>query len=490
MKKLMLGLVLGSNLVFAKWGEAPANWGDFHFGLVNDGNKIYNERLMAGNAMGAKVEYRYIYINNGANNGCDPTQTQLSTAFSPWHDYVAESEQTGVRPAYVIYLLQEDAGSWKLAESTNDPSFMKNFFYHLKTVAEKSAGKKPIFIVEPDTWGYLVQDNIDPTTAPALVNNVDPLTYPFLADLPNTYSGLAKAMVRILKHYAPDSYAGFLMATWAPWSGNDARGMVYWTPAAIEQSASQISDMYNKLVGPPGGPDRGDFLGVEKNGHSAGYWLYANAQKTDKWYWQDQQHQNWLSWAKSMAQKVDLPLLGWQISIGHMGLSNQCLTGPLGASTGGPAATGNCAFEDTFFPYFFAHTKDFMDAGFIGMMVGKGLADDTDYGTQAGEGDGGWFFEQLVQFNLGRPYVTKMSTPTLRKDYSMLQGQILEVSPQKLTFSFPKAAQGNYHIRNIEGQVLQSFPAQKTNVEIPLKELTAGQYLLEGDRTWAKFTLP
>jgi len=70
------------------------------------------------------------------------------------------------------------------------------------------------------------------------------------------------------------------------------------------------------------------------------------------------------------------------------------------------------AFEDTFFPYFFKHPAAFVDAGFIGFLAGKGLADDADYTHDNKDpqmGDKGWFFRQLKAFDKNRPYLTPTS---------------------------------------------------------------------------------
>ncbi len=150
----------------------------------------------------------------------------------------------------------------------------------------------------------------------------------------------------------------------------------------------------------PTSGDRGDFIAVEKNGWSAGNWLVK--QGRNDYYWNDTQNGKWVSWSKTLGQDVGLPLLGWQISIGHMGLPN----------------TVN-RYEDTFMPYFFTHTQQFIQAGFIGFLAGKGLADCTDFTNLNGnsleadgsKGDDGWFFEQLKTFDRGRPYLQTTTTP-------------------------------------------------------------------------------
>ncbi len=403
---------------WAGWGQAPVGWSDIKFGLVNDGKDLYNQRMQAAVSDGIQLEYRYTYINNGVQTKADPAKNAMSWLFTPWKDYVKDSQMLGMKSAFVIYMLQEDLtpAAATLAASANDAEFMRNYFTTLKLLAEKTKGQKPVFILEPDTWGYALQAGTDPATAKAVVNNLGG-DFAFLSDLPNTYSGLAQALIRTLKHFAPDAYAGVLMSHWTPDSydcappdiPNSNYGMPWRSPEDVDCAADRNIAFANKLLGT--GADRGDFIGVEKNGHSAGYW-YAMAGTKDafarRYYWNDQQNSMWLRWCKRLGQGVNLPILGWQISIGNEGLPNACATGPLATASGIGSETGNCAFEDTFFPYFFKNVPAFLDAGFIGFMVGKGLADDVDYTYDTKDptmGDKGWFFHQLKAFDKGRPYL-------------------------------------------------------------------------------------
>lgn len=106
---------------------------------------------------------------------------------------------------------------------------------------------------------------------------------------------------------------------------------------------------------------------------------------------------NWINWGEGIGSLLDMPLVGWQISIGHPGLPNKCVK-----------VGSDCSYEDTFFPYFFSNVKEFIDAGFIGMLVGKGLADDTDFSNpEEGEvADRGWFLKNCKTFDKGRPYLS------------------------------------------------------------------------------------
>lgn len=391
---------------------SPAGWGDFRFGLVNDGKSLFDARMIAGKVEGIKLDYRYAYVNSGpdtATNAC-------SWLFGSWApDYARTSALMGLRPAFVIYMLQEDQGLKRLAETANDTAFLAKYFATLEFVATRAKGHQPIFVVEPDTWGYVLQAGLDPRTQSAAVSSLV-ARRPFLAGLPDTYSGLAQAIIRALKHYAPDGYAGALMSHWTvngydcpgPDAANGYLGMPFMDTADVDCSADRNADFANALLGY--GADRGDFVGVEKNGHSAGWWygfLEGDEDFRRMYYWDDEAMAKYVRWCARLARGTGLPLLGWQISIGHMGLPNACAPGPLSELVRFGLETGNCAYEDTFFPYFFAHPREFMDAGFIGFLAGKGLGDDTDFQAAAlgPGGDGGWFFAHLKAFDAGRPWL-------------------------------------------------------------------------------------
>jgi hypothetical protein len=388
----------------------PAGWGDFQMGLVSDNTNLINVRMKKALSEGVKLSYRYAYVNNGV----DPNTNALSWLFNQWGtDYSKNSNDMGLHPGYVIYMLQEEGGAAALKNNILNTTFMRNYFLSIRTVAEKSNGYKAIFVVEPDTWGYFLQNALeqglqsDPRLIPANVNNLG-AGYEYLSDLPNTLSGVALAIIRTIHKYAPDSYCGLLMSFWDVNANgatgtpvaDGAKGMVYWNQSDVDYSANRNVTFTNQLLGSTG--DRGNFIGVEKNGWSAGNWLVK--QGRNDYYWNDTQNAKWISWSKTLRTGVNLPLLGWQISIGHMGLPN----------------TVN-RYEDTFMPYFFSHVSQYVDAGFIGFLAGKGLADCTDFTNLHGNeleadgsaGDDGWYFEKLKLFDASRPYIGSVVGPTV-----------------------------------------------------------------------------
>jgi len=392
-KFIFFVIFLCASLSFAGFGKIPVGWGDFRIGLVSNGLP-YDPNLplsfdthrlkVATEQLGINIAYRYRYVNEGV----DPKKNACVNLF-PWawdNNYSKKAkEQAGVEAAYVVYVLQEEGGREKLLANMNDPEKASLFFWTLQTVAENANGHGSTIIVEPDTWGYFLQDaytsegknpnlETDPTKIPARVNNLAPIhtydtirvfpnplepwveerritpktiSFDHLSDLPNTMSGFGVAIIRTIRKFAPDSYVGFLASHWSVnlpgWSSD---GMVWATPELIDTSAKINIEFFSKMYGfsdpaitlRPG--DRADFIGVEKNGWCAGLWDSHDGRKN--WYWGDPQMENYLKWTKQIAQGLDLPVIGWQISIGNMDNPN----------TADETRFAN-AYKDTFFPYFF-----------------------------------------------------------------------------------------------------------------------------------------
>jgi hypothetical protein len=427
----------------------PTGWGDFKVGLVNNNTNLINVRTQEALTEGVKLDYRYVYIDNGV----DTTTNAISWLFTPWSNYSKTSTNMGLKPAYVIYMLQEEGGATALKTNILDANFMRNYFSSIRIVAQNSKGMKPIFVIEPDTWGYFLQDALEhgtqsnPQLIPANINNLG-AGYEYLNGLPNTLSGVAQAIIKTIKLYAPDAYCGLLMSLWGvdangatgPPAADGAKGLVYWNLSDVNYSAQVTGNYVNQLLGTTG--YRSDFIAVEKNGWSAGHWLAA-ANDSD-FYWGDAQNSNWLSWSETLKQQTNLPLLGWQISIGHMGLPN----------------TTN-RYEDTFFPYFFTHSSQFINAGFIGLLVGKGTDDCTDYTNLHGNsleadgtaGDNGWFLEQLKVFDKGRPYLNS-STSVCANSSSILIAAVSEIPGYSYQWQLSTNNGNSYN--NISNGVLYS----------------------------------
>ncbi|MGM0443382.1 MAG: hypothetical protein ACQEQV_04265 [Fibrobacterota bacterium] len=524
--RTLCAVFLSALHLFAGFGQAPKGWEDIRFGLVSNGLP-YDEsqpltwdthRLKtATEELGIDIKYRYRYVNEGVN----PAKNACVNLFQwKWGTNYSEQaqEQAGVEASYVIYVLQEEGGTAKLLSNISDAQKMQHFFHTLRIVAENAAGHGAVIVVEPDTWGYLLQDHyqtkenddieVDPREIPAVVNNIPDtvvrdsfyvipdtskpwekqivdsakeISYEYLSDLPNTMAGLGRGIIRTMHRYAPDCYVGFLASHWSVNLGLDgngwnSQGMVWASDELIDTSAKINIEFFERLYWgsideehPKKPGDDPDFIGVEKNGWCAGKWKDKDG-RTD-WYWGDQEMKNYLGWVKQIGQGLDLPVLGWQISIGNMDNPNSFDTEHMAN-----------AWEDTFFPYFFDHVDEFIDAGFIGFLVGKGLSQGTDY-TLPSEpyGEQGWFFSQLMEFDKGRPYDINFNDTATSVLKHRPHPAALEVSRagQKLQIHTEQSLAGAVvQLYSLKGQLLREYRLDRGQKSLSLGTTVQGAAIL------------
>ena len=528
-QNLLIIIAVAISFSFAEFGKAPIGWNDFRWGLVSNGEPINNTRTKtAVEELGIKIDYRYRYVNEGV----DPRKNACQNLF-PWKwkaNYSKDAKpKAGVEAAYVIYVLQEEGMRPGLINNIQDPEKAKLFFWTLQVVAENAAGHGSTIIVEPDTWGYFLQAanssegwnnlEIDPTKIPACVNNlasfqhddssyINPypnepwkeellvtpktISFDYLSDLPNTMSGFGVAIIRTIHKFAPDAYVGFLASHWSVnLSGWNVRGLVWSTPELVDTSAKVNIEFFSKMYGftdttitlKPG--DRADFIGVEKNGKCAGEWTGSDL--NGLWYWDDNAMENYLKWTKQIAAGLDLPVIGWQISIGNMDNPNI-----------GDGTNFANAWKDTYFPYFFKNVDKFIDAGFIGFLVGKGLAGGTDYTLPSENvGEKGWFFNQLMEFDKGRPYcVEKDTTPpdTIPQDTTTAiknankKSNLFGVTAIGKSLNINLGSQGmaTISVYDVSGRQILRTTTNK-NAVIPLKNVNSGVYFVKTEFAGKKF---
>jgi hypothetical protein len=398
--------------VKAQWGKAPTGWNDFYIGLTDDETRLGT--ITAAKAVPTGLHYRVRYINEGVNIATNWYSHQPMGGLAT--NFITNSNNIGMRGAFNIYMMQEDAGADVCITNMNDINFMTKFFWNVRDVAQKANGNKVIFIIEPDTWGYLIKKNFgngptsaggDATIRPNTVFcHVNDLGYPFLAAYPNTLAGLAQGIIKTIRTYAPDAYVGLHANHWATWSngatgsaclGANAggfyqcqAGMPFWSVADIDYGVNFQIAWYKELLGDATACDKGDFLAVEKYGYDEGGRWIAFGAGASVLYYGATQYQNWLHWSKKLGQGINVPLLGWQIPIGNSTLSN---------------AVGVNKYKDGFMEYYFAHKQDFTCNGFIGLFMGPGVGASTVYTNgPAATGDDGWFFSNLrSQLDPSRP---------------------------------------------------------------------------------------
>jgi hypothetical protein len=486
MKRAMLFTVCYAITANANWGQPPAGWGDFQIGLVNNNRPLWDapmKQALSDPSGKYQLDRRYVYIDNFAN----VTQSYWGKDQYAWTGrnwskdsfYVAHH----VNPCIVVYMLQRGGDSYEyLSQNIQDPLFMRQYFDTLAFIADSSKGMHALYVVEPDVWGYVLQHAREHDTGPsrtqddwsAIADNhfnapchINDLGISWLSDtteFKNKLSYLPGAIIKTLKQVDPGCFAGILMAFWA-WKPASATtlGLFQDTQNNIDITAREESKFLKALLGTTA--FRGDFLGVEKNGTDLGCWkvmsppsVYATTLN-----WNDQANSKWIGFSKTLGVAVGLPLLGWQISIGHTGLSNAVNE-----------------YEDTFFPYFFAHPQDYINAGFVGMMAGCA---NQDKGTVAtidvnAVGDKGWFYGQLAAFNAKRPYNLNVAPSPTIHEKQIVTGQTtpyFRIVNRSIVMGKSLPGPATLELFDAAGQTVQAS-IMNPGMSISLKSLQAGAY--------------
>ena len=425
----------------ASWGRPPDGWDDFYLGLVNDYKKTNDvaepgywlDVIKQANNLSTyntadpnkkSVLYQYKYINAGVDTSTNWNNQKGLVPYGlnllPSMRY--DADQAGMRCAWVIYMMQEDAGAVAAKNNIANATWLKNYFLNIKYVAQTGAGKKEIFIIEPDLFGYIIENlynsgtaatGTSPSgvglsmTAPMSTIAADP-NYSYLAGLPNNFEGVVQGIIRTIRIYNPQAYCGSCVNLWAAWIPTNMppapakSGLVWWNTAQIDAAVAYQSAFFQGLL-LDAGYDKGDFLVPEKNGFPA--YLAVGGQQ--HWMWGDQQMQNYLYFFEKMGKSVCLPLVAWQVSLGQ---SNNAaafgitLTNPPTAPFA-PLPNASQGYEDTFVQYMFNNVNGFINAGFIGFLGGKGMVQGTDYALKTGYGDKGFFFNKAkTVMDIGRPW--------------------------------------------------------------------------------------
>lgn len=398
----LFSIIFFTKTSIAGWGTPPEGWDDFKFGLLDGNRSPFKAALSNAVNAGIQIDYSYVYITTLADIE--------GFLFAPWFNY-ATSRPGNVKPSITIYMLQQGADAPDGSSAWNsaaDKAYMKKYFEGVKQIADSCKGTQPIYVLEPDVWGYLLGQANPQMTDENLdrICHINDLGLSWLSEFDNKLYDLPAALIKTLKMVDPDCYVGILMAHWG--FPDDLAG----AKADGELSGEYINKFLQRT------DYRGDFIGVEKNGTDAGSWGSGSS-----WYWSEAKNEAYLGWCKALGQKVDLPLFGWQICSGYDNVPGY----PELPNTSG-------RYEDTYFQYFFNNVEAFIDAGFIGFDAGcNNQGHGTWYSMEEGQGDNGWFLDRLKEFNTDRPYELNIVSSSNKESYLIKkQKNIAEISNGQL----------------------------------------------------------
>lgn len=118
--------------------------------------------------------------------------------------------------------------------------------------------------------------------------------------------------------------------------------------------------------------------------------------------------------------------------------------------------------------------------------MGKGLADCTDYSnksTEPDKGDGGWFFEQLKDFDKNRPYLGDTPISDKTKGINKINAERLMTFNNKIyvTLQIEENSPIKTQILTMDGKLIynKTLKGSKGQVTINTNSLSNGFYILK-----------
>lgn len=291
-----------------------AFWRDFQPGLANK-----------------RMDIRYIYLNGGPFKGwrswTDKDGARAET-------FIAESLKLGMIPFFVYYNIPDNDEGYAIdCQHIQDDRYMQGYFSDLKfalDIVNRTAGDEIVgFVLEPDFIGYLMQNA---ATSPQAIRAQTGAAYRCgvldrSADptFPDTVDGLIQAINYTIHKHAPNAYFGWQFNLWASngiTTSIPAAGLIHLTDslgiaagrAAITAEAKAIARYYLSAGIASHGAA---FVSIDKYGYDAG-----SASPTEpaqsKWFWNADHWNNYLLFAQTLQQESKLPVVLWQLPVGHV----------------------------------------------------------------------------------------------------------------------------------------------------------------------------
>jgi hypothetical protein len=332
----------------------------------------------------APFGFRYQYLAGGVNTGQGWSTWNPNGSFVTRYD--RESRAAGMIPVFSYYMLLQSKGAGgdelhRDLAHLRDPTLMRAYWGDVRLFFERAHGAKTVVLhVEPDLWGYLEQAN-----AVALA------------------SSFAQRFVRLRNGLAPNVLLAYHMSGWGT-----KHDIVYEDPpnAVMQKYAAQSAAFYRALRA------KFDVAFEEFSDRDAGF--YEVQQGNTRTWFTPADFARHLLYAKTFVRLAGVRMVAWQIPLGNTvmrAMNNtwdhyqdnrvQWLLGP-GSR---------------------ARLRQYVAAGFVGFLFGRGADGATCACDAAGDGvtnpppidgnvltsvsaedDGGYFKRQAVAYYRARPF--------------------------------------------------------------------------------------
>jgi hypothetical protein len=356
----------------ARWHPAYLSLGTIYEG--DPGADAFFTRVKPQFPAGKGLDYGYLYLNGGS---------QLSEWPHKVSQLVAGAKRNHMVPVFVVYAMNggsDSAGA--VFDDLRSDAYVTQYIHALVDAcasAADAAGDDLVgYVIEPDMLGYLQQQiaasyGNDPAMIPAathaiysaggLQHGVDP-------DFPDTLAGFVQALNHVIrKHAGPNAFLGWQLNLWgAP--GGGGKGVVHATEtlglaagrAKIREVASATADFALRAgIGAAGA----EFVAIDKYGLDGGGAAGTDpANPADSyWFWNADLWTNYALFVARVHELLGLPVVMWQIPVGHLEVTTHASPSAFNASGHFPALDNTIQhYEDAASSWIFGDSFDLSGA--------------------------------------------------------------------------------------------------------------------------------
>jgi hypothetical protein len=301
-------------------------------------------RSYAADATNKRMDIRYIYLEGGPTSGWRTRPSRLPSEGGRAISYIRESIKLGMIPYFVYYNIPDGNESYEIDKAhVQDPAYMAAYFKDLKffldIVRQESPDELVGVVLEPDFIGYMMQNSngrsptpLDQIPAAAGAAHSSGVLGSGDPTFPNSVKGTIEATNYIIHKFGPNVQFGWQFNLWASPGvtvGVPTAGIIHLTDslgisagrAAIAKEAAAIAAYYMS-----GGITSygASFVSIDKYGLDAGAFDPANATNNpaqNRWFWNADHWNNYLVFCKQLRTSTGLPVIPWQIPVGHINLT-------------------------------------------------------------------------------------------------------------------------------------------------------------------------
>jgi len=284
-----------------------------------------------------RCEGRYVYINGGPGDygwklNYSTTEWNLEVLGKRALNFIRNSQILGMVPTLVYYNIPAGNESYptnneNLQSAVYMDSYFKDLIFLLNMINKENPDDLTRIILEPDAIGYQMQNSgrklsellvrVDSAYTSGVLDSSDPV-------FPNTNAGLIQAINYLIHKKCPQCEFGWQINAWSnPVSipggigickSSDFIPNFEQAKAFIKKTAEDTAKYY--LEGGIGSHGA-SFFSIDKYGLE---WSLTTADKNpipNAWAFNNDHWNNYLLYAKSLKDTINLPCVLWQLPVGR-----------------------------------------------------------------------------------------------------------------------------------------------------------------------------